>query len=75
MLKVREEGPLQRNDVTISWEPGQASALDTSRIAKGRDVGNIMVQKAGEDIPYDVTFAFVAHAFLPDAPIEKAASQ
>lgn len=75
MLKVREEGPLQRNGVTISWEPGQASALDTSRIAKGREVGNILVQREGQDVPYDVTFAFVAHAFMPDVAIEKAASQ
>lgn len=75
MLKVREEGPLQRNGVTISWEPGQASALDTSRIAKGREVGNILVQREGLDVPYDVTFAFVAHAFMPDVAIEKAASQ
>ena len=75
MQKVREEGPLERDGYTITWEPGQASALDTGRIAKGRDVGNIVVQKAGADVPYDVTFAFVAHAFMPDVTIEKAASQ
>ncbi len=75
MQKVREEGPLQRDGYTITWEPGQASALDTGRIAKGRDVGNIIVQKAGTDVPYDVTFAFVANAFLPGVTIEKAASQ
>jgi len=75
MLKVREEGPLTRNGVTISWEAGQASALDSGVIARGRDVGNIVVQKDDKDIVHDVTFAFVAHAFLPDAPIEKAAGE
>ena len=75
MLKVREDGPLTRNGVTIRWEAGQASALDSSTIAQGRDVGNIVVQRAGEDVVHDVTFAFVAHAFLPDVPIEKAAGE
>lgn len=75
LLKVREEGPLERGDVTITWEEGQTSALDTGSIAKGREVGNIIVQRAGKDVPYDVTFAFVANAFMPDVGIEKAASQ
>jgi hypothetical protein len=75
MLKVREEGPLEKNGITITWKEGQASALDAGNIAKGREVGNIVVQQAGKDIPYDVTFAFVANAFLPGIEIEKAASQ
>ena len=75
MLKVREEGPLERQGLTIAWEEGQASALDSGHISAGRDVGNITVQRDGADVPYDVTFAFVAHAFLPDTPIEKADSQ
>ncbi len=75
MLKVRQDGPLERNGVTISWQEGQASALDTGSIASGRDVGNIIVQKNGKDVPYDVTFAFVANAFLPDTPIEKAENE
>ena len=75
MLKVRQEGPLERQGLTIAWEEGQASALDSGRISAGRDVGNITVQRDGADVPYDVTFAFVAHAFLPDTPIEKAAGQ
>jgi hypothetical protein len=75
MLKVREEGPLERQGLTIAWEEGQASALDSGRIAAGRDVGNITVQRDGVDVPHDVTFAFVAHAFLPDMPIEKAVGE
>ncbi|MEX3008163.1 DUF3179 domain-containing protein [Hoeflea sp. TYP-13] len=75
MLKVREEGPLKRQGLTISWEIGQSSALDSGRIAAGRDVGNIIVQRGGEDVPYDVTFAFVANAFLPGTQIEKAAGE
>ncbi len=75
MLKIREEGPLTRLGMTFAWEKGQASALDSSRIANGRDVGNITVRKDGEDVPHDVTFAFVAHAFLPDVTIEKSKNQ
>lgn len=60
-------------NVILSWRPGQASALDTSQIAKGRDVGNIIVREKKNgtlrDIVYDVTFAFVVHAFHPKAPI------
>jgi hypothetical protein len=45
-------------------------------IAKGRDVGTVeaMAVAAGGKpvlVPYDVTFAFVAHAFHPDVAIEK----
>ncbi len=75
LLKVHEEGPLERQGVTIAWQEGQASALDSGRISAGREVGNITVQRNGADVPHDVTFAFVAHAFLPDTPIEKAKGQ
>jgi len=74
MLTKSEE--LMHGKVTIKWKAGQASALDTGEIAKGRDVGSITVQKknaAGnyEDIPYDVTFAFVVEAFEPGTVIQK----
>jgi hypothetical protein len=41
----------------------------------GRDVGTVEVasdvpETKGAALPYDVTFAFVAHAFHPDVPIE-----
>jgi hypothetical protein len=59
--KITEAG------VTITWKAGTASALDSSRIAKGRDVGSIRVQdaKTGKDIAHDVAFAFAFHAFYP----------
>ncbi|MEX0285720.1 MAG: DUF3179 domain-containing protein [Paracoccaceae bacterium] len=59
--EVREAG------VVISWAPGQASALDTARINKGREVGTIRVRDGqGRDVPHDVMFAFAFHAFWPD---------
>ena len=69
MAAVREAGSLDVNGVTVAWEPGQASALDTRAIPKGRDVGTITARRDGSDVPYDVTFAFVAHAFHPDVEI------
>ena len=62
-----------RVNLVITWESGQNSALDSRRIAKGKDVGNVVVQRAGdgglEDVPYDIAFAFAFHAFHPEAPI------
>ncbi len=65
---------IRNGDVIITWEPGQASALDTSVIAEGFDVGNVVVQREAadgslEDVVYGVDFAFAFHAFYPDAPI------
>lgn len=58
---------LEESGLTISWRPGQASALDTARIAEGRDVGSIRVRDAaGQDVAHDVMFAFAFHAFWPD---------
>ena len=52
--------------ITISWEKGQASALDHATIAKGRDVGTVRVRDGqGRDVAHDVMFAFAFHAFWP----------
>jgi hypothetical protein len=67
LSRVRDEGGVRETGVTITWEAGQASALDTAQIAKGRDVGTVRVRdEAGRDQPYDVLFAFAFHAFWPD---------
>ena len=63
---------IDAGDFVIRWEPGQSSALDASMVALGRDVGNITVRTKDdppEDMPHHVTFAFVFHAFQPDAEI------
>jgi hypothetical protein len=76
---LRRRGVIHSADLLIQWQPGQASAFDKGSIAAGRDVGNVVVQKQiGErlvDVPYDVTFAFAFHAFRPDSPIHKGASE
>ena len=72
---LREKGTIEHGDVTIRWLPGQNSALDSGRIASGRDVGNVIVRRGdgseAEDVVHDVTFAFVFRAFTPDGRIHR----
>ena len=67
---VREQARVDTGAVVITWREGQNSALDSSDIAAGRDVGNIAVQKVTadgmRDVAHEVTFAFVFHAFHPE---------
>jgi len=72
---VRKSGTLTVEGVRLSWRAGQASAVDAAEIANGRDVGTVeavsdLPENRGAALPYDVTFAFVAHAFHPDVAIE-----
>lgn len=67
--KLADEGIFEEAGIEVSFEAGQASALDTEIIAQGRDVGNITVTMDGEPVVHDVTFAFVVHAFEPDLEI------
>ncbi len=73
LTSLAERGRIEDGDLILSWTAGQNSALDTSDISQGRDVGNVVVQRrTGEglaDVPYDVTFAFAFHAFHPEAEI------
>jgi Protein of unknown function (DUF3179) len=75
---LRRSGTVQSGDFLIEWLPGQTSALDKSSIPAGRDVGNVVVRRRqGDqfvDVPYDVTFAFVFHAFRPSGPIHRDAA-
>ena len=72
---VRQEGSVELGDVTITWYEGQNSALDSTIISEGRDVGNIVAQVNTPDGPvdvvYDITFAFVFHAFHPQERIKQ----
>lgn len=79
MELVKQQGEIRAigtpiGDLLLSWKDGQNSALDTSTISEGRDVGTVVVQRrtvagALQDVVYDVPFAFAFNAFHPDAPI------
>ena len=67
LTRLAEAEQVTEAGVTIRWRAGQASALDSGQIAKGRDVGSIRVQDGqGRDLAHDVMFAFAFHAFWPD---------
>lgn len=67
LTRVRDAGTVSEAGVTISWEAGQASALDTEQIARGKEVGTVRVRDGqGHDVPHDVLFAFAFHAFWPN---------
>ncbi|MDJ0628871.1 MAG: DUF3179 domain-containing protein [Rhodobacter sp.] len=64
--RLADVGELREAGLTFTWTAGQASALDSASIGKGRDVGTIRVKMDGRDVPHDVMFAFAFHAFYPD---------
>ena len=67
MARLRREGRITEAGATLTWTEGQASALDTTTIERGREVGNVRVRDAqGNDVVYDIPFAFAFHAFHPD---------
>ncbi len=70
LLKKKKEIRLS-DGLILRWEPGQNSALDSTFIAEGADVGNVTAQRNGKDIPYFVDFAFAFHAFFPKATIHR----
>ena len=71
--RLRRETPLETGDLVLTWEAGQNSIHDQQLIFRGRDVGNVVVQKktpdGAEDVPYDVVFAFSFRAFVPDGTL------
>ncbi len=71
---LAKAGRIEDGDLVLSWTPGANSALDSGRIWEGADIGNVVVQRRCpqhglHDVPYDLTFAFVFHAFHPEAEI------
>ncbi len=70
---LREKGRIEKGDLVLTCEKGQASALDAGLIAEGRDIGNVVVQRktpAGlVDSVHAVSFAFAFHSFRPDGKI------
>lgn len=67
LTRLAKEAQVDEAGLSITWSEGQASALDSGQIAKGKEVGSIRVRDAqGRDVAHDVMFAFAFHAFWPD---------
>lgn len=73
LAALRENSPIVDDDLVLTWEAGQNSIHDTQLIFRGRDVGNVVVQRktadGAMDVPYDVVFAFAFRAFNPDGTL------
>ena len=73
VAKLKEAKRVEADNLVITWEAGQNSIHDTQLIFRGRDVGNVVVQRRTadglEDVPYDVSFAFAFSAFVPDGTL------
>lgn len=70
---LRKRGKIEKGDLVLQWSAGQNSALDTRKISKGRDVGNVVVRRRTAtglvDVVHHITFAFVFHAFKPEGKL------
>tara|TARA_R110002072_G_scaffold136124_3_gene278328 strand:- start:32677 stop:33660 length:984 start_codon:yes stop_codon:yes gene_type:complete len=64
-LLQRDEA-LEHDGLSIRWSAGQRTALGHRQISRGADVGSVLVQRRGEDVPHVITFAFAFFAFHPD---------
>lgn len=67
LTRLARAGELREAGLVLTWTEGQASALDSQTIGRGREVGNIRVtDTAGRDVVHDIPFAFAFHAFHPN---------
>jgi hypothetical protein len=70
---LKRRGRIEAGDLVLTWQPGQASPLDTEDIDLGQDIGNVVVQRRTSrgliDAVYDESFAFAFRAFHPDGLI------
>ncbi|MFQ5535509.1 MAG: DUF3179 domain-containing protein [Sphingomonadales bacterium] len=73
LKRLRKEQRIEHGNLILTWAAGQNSALDEREIIRGRDIGNVVVQRQTEngleDAVYDVTFAFAFNAFYPDGTL------
>jgi hypothetical protein len=72
---LRRAGRIEDGDTVLTWQPGASSALDRSVTFGGKDIGNVVAYRvvSGQtiEIPYDLVFAFVFHAFHPNGVIRQ----
>ncbi len=71
---LREKQEIRHKGLILRWHEGMNSALDQSRIDRGRDVGFVTVQRQMsdgtlQDEVYDMTFAFAFMEFEPEGVI------
>lgn len=63
---LRAHGRIEAGGLTLTWQPGQRTALGAARIAQGAEVGNVTVRRGQEDVVHTIPFAFAFFAFNPN---------
>ncbi len=75
MVLLRKQKKIEVGPLIFSWVESHNSALNSRNIARGRGVGNVIVQRKTDkglvDEVHDVTFAFVFNGFRPDGKLHK----
>ena len=70
LAHLSERKKIVHDGTTFSWNDGVASSLGASVIADSQDIGAVEVTDgSGKPLVHDVTFAFVLHAFVPNAKV------
>ncbi len=70
LAMLAEKKEIRHNDLTLRWQAGQNSALDTRTINKGRDIGNVTVTSdTGKPVIFHTPFAFAFVMFTPQGVI------
>jgi len=69
--RERVEVEVDGETLVVEWVPEVRSALDSSAIAEGREVGSARVTSAatGEEVAFDQPFWFAVAAFRPDVRV------
>lgn len=63
---LRAHGRIEAGGLTLTWQPGQRTALGAARIGQGAEVGNVTVRRGQDDVAHTIPFAFAFFAFNPD---------
>lgn len=73
LTDLRNREKIISGNLRLTWQRGMTSALDSSDLSESREIGSIRVEQnidgTYQDIPHDLTFAFVHQAFHPDGTI------
>lgn len=76
LADLREAKEISADPLQLLWNEGMNSALDTSRISVGRDIGFVEVfdhrSPEPQAVPFVMTFAFAFRAFYPEGVIHGA---
>jgi len=67
---LKENGTIERENLAITWVPGQNSVHDAKWISFGRDIGNVIVRRFNketeewEDAVHTISFAYAFQALV-----------